>query len=304
MEHQHQSAISTKTQVRLAIAVLITLGFACVEYYVGLISNSLALMADSAHMAVDSIGLLLAFIAAYLSTKPATNTFTYGFGRIQMLAALINLILLSVVIIHILVDAFHRFSNTLEVNIHQMAPVALFGLIINVVIYFVLRDKNSTTNMKAAQLHVLGDMIGSMGALVGAAIIYFTQWHIVDPIVSIFICIILTRMTVKLAKRVLHQATDGVPPGIDIEDVTKVILACDDTLVNIHDIHIWQSCDKYISLTAHVETTKLNSEWNNILYKIHTDLIPFNITHITIQPEFMGGYCNLMENIKEESHAN
>lgn len=303
MEHQHQSSVSTKTQAKLALAVILTLSFAAVEYFVGLISNSLALMADAGHMMVDSIGLLLAFIAAYLSTKPANNTFTYGFGRIQMLAALINLMLLTLVIIHILMDAFERFSNTLQVNVSQMAPVAALGLVINIAVYFVLRDKNSTTNMKAAQLHVLGDMIGSIGALIGATIIYFTQWHIVDPIISIFICIILARMTITLAKRVLYQATDGVPPGIDVEEVTQAILGCDSSLENIHDIHIWQSCDKYISLTAHVETTSLNSEWNHILYKIHTELKHYGISHITIQPEFLGGYCDLVYNAGDKSHA-
>lgn len=301
MKHQHQATVPKKTQCKLAIAVFLTLGFAAVEYIVGKLSNSLALIADAGHMITDSLGLFLALIAGMLSSRPANKKFTYGYGRIQMLAALINILLLSAVVIHILADAFFRLYNPVMVDIYQMAPVAALGLVINIAVFFVLHDKQATSNMKAAQLHVLGDMLGSIGALIGAGLIYLFGWHIIDPIISILICIILSKMILKLGRRVMYQATDGVPPHIDIKDVEAAILNSDPSLKSIHDIHIWQSCDKYISLTAHVETSALNSNWNNILYNIHDALQTYDIEHITIQPEFGGGYCDLETNTTQET---
>lgn len=292
MKHHHQTVVPKKTQFKLAVAVFLTLSFAAAEYIVGKLSNSLALTADAGHMVTDSIGLLLALIAGILSTRPANKKFTYGYGRIQMLATLINILLLSAVVTHILTDALIRLYNPATVDIYQMVPVAALGLVINVAVFFVLRDKQATSNMKAAQLHVLGDMLGSIGALIGAGLIYLFNWHIIDPIVSILICTILSNMILKLGRRVMYQVTDGVPPHIDIKEVETIILRSDSSLKKIHDIHIWQSCDKYISLTAHVETSVLNSNWNNILYNIHHALQAYNIEHITIQPEFEGGYCD------------
>ncbi len=302
MQHDHSAAgLPKQSSGKLISAVIVTFGFATIEYVTGIVTGSLALKADAGHMVVDSMSLVVALVSALIATKTANERYTFGFSKIQIPAAIINILLIVLIIFHIGADAIQRFSDPVSVSATGMLPVAILGLIVNVAVFFLLHDKNANTNIRAAQLHVLGDMLGSIGAIIGALLIIAFGWQWIDPLISVGICLMLLSMTVKLSKRVANDAIDGVPEGIDVPAVSATILSVDPSLKRIHDLHIWKSCDKYISLTAHVETNRLNTDWNDILFRIHQALKMHGIEHVTIQPEALGGYCDIHTE-KPEKH--
>lgn len=291
MQHQHFSHHEAGYNGKIFTALVVILLFAGIEYVVGRMSGSLALVADAGHMVTDGVALLIALGASLLSARPSSAKFTYGFGRLKLLSSLINVILIFTVIMNIASDAFSRLENQVVVDIYQMAPVAALGLLVNIATFFILHSKDESMNMKAVRLHVMGDMLGSIGALIGAAVIYFTDWHIVDTGISLFLCFVLLSMGIRLSKDIIYQSVDGVPPNVSTEKVKAIILDSDPVVTDIHDLHIWQSCDKYISLTAHIDVKHMPDNWNEILYKLHRELKDDGIEHITIQPEILGGYC-------------
>lgn len=285
MEHDHSgNKINKSKHNKIKLAFFITLIFALVEFLTGEYFNSLALIADAGHMVTDSIALLIASIAIYLSSKPATEKYTFGIGKVEVAAAIINLILIFVVIIDIGYEAYTRINTDIVINASGVILVATLGLFINIIVFFMLHYGYENLNTKAAKLHVIGDLIGSIAAIISGLIIYFYGLVIFDPIMSAIVCLILLKMSFTLTKSILHTILDAVPENIDINILQKEIIDIDEKIISIHDIHIWKSSDKEISLTAHIDLKDLTT-WNDILIKINKKLLEHKITHVTVQPE-------------------
>lgn len=270
----------------LKIVIFLTFGFALIEFIGGHLFNSLALISDAAHMLTDSSSLLIALIMAYLARRPADHNHSYGHGRSEVIGALVNAMFMFAIIIYIFVEAVARFQNPVEVKAIQMMIVASIGLLINIGVFYVLQKDNDNVNIKAALLHVLGDLLGSVAAIGAAIIIYFTGWNIADPILSVLVGIILIPSTFNLVKKSLHILAEGVPEHVDFYEVGKK-LEMIENVESVHDLHIWTIDSKNLALTAHIHMSDV-SLWPKVLEDCQKMLYEqYNIVHVTLQPEMV-----------------
>lgn len=263
--------------------MIITLGFAFVEVIAGYLSGSLALMSDAGHMLTDSTSLALGAIAAWIANKPMTRKLTYGFGRAEVLAALINSVLMLVVIAGIVYAAIGRFQAPSHVEGGTVTLVALVGLIINIVVAFILSRDSHNLNTRAALLHVIGDLLGSVAAMASGIVIIFTGWMLIDPILSVGISVLILYSTIHMLGETLRVIMEGVPNHLQL-DVIRNSIAQTQGVSSIEDLHIWMVSSRQTALSAHVIIEDFN-HWHALLDELHEKLHhDFNIDHITIQP--------------------
>lgn len=274
-----------KTNARaLGIAVTLTLGFAAVEFFAALWSGSIALMADAGHMVTDSTALFLALVAQWIARRPPTATRSYGDGRIEALAAFVNSFVMLGLVAWIAIEAMSRFSSPHEIAGEAVMVVAAMGLLINIVVAWVLSKDQDSLNTKAALVHVLGDLLGSVAALVSGAVIFLTGWTPIDPLLSLFVCGLILKSTVSLLKNSYRILMEHVPEHIDFEAVGRD-LANMSGVIRAHNLHIWETSPGQVTLTAHLELDRLD-HWPAELPKIQTMLRDkHGIDHATIQPE-------------------
>jgi cobalt-zinc-cadmium efflux system protein len=236
----------------LLIAAGLTAGFMVAEVVGGLLTDSLALLADAGHMLSDSFSLFLALGAVALAARPATARRTYGFKRAEILAALINGILLVVVSVWIVVEAISRIGNPPEVLGGWMLVVAVAGLLVNLIAAWVLaRSAGESLNVKAALRHVLADVAGSVGVILAALIILATGWELADPIVSIVISVLIAASAWSILRDSVDVLLEAAPPGIDTEEIGYAMAALPG-VEQVHDLHIWQITSGMPMLSAHV----------------------------------------------------
>ena len=280
--HSHSHSNNRKV---LLIALLLTSCFMLVEVVGGVLSGSLALIADAGHMLTDAGALLLAFSALSWSNKPADSKRTFGYARLQVLAAFANGIALIALTVWIIVEAITRFHSPQPIESLTMLVVALIGLAVNLVVFKLLHGASEgNINIRGAMLHVMGDLLGSVGAIIAAILIYFKGWLWADPILSVFVSLLILKSAWRLIKESAHILLEGSPGNIDIESIKKS-LASLDKVVNIHHVHLWCLNEQktMISLHANIEPT---SEPDMILASIKQVLHDqFNIEHATIQIE-------------------
>jgi cobalt-zinc-cadmium efflux system protein len=206
---------------RLIWALLLTLGFAAVEAVTGFWSGSLALLGDAGHMVTDSASLALAAFAAWISKRPPTQRHTYGYGRVETLAALANVLFMVVVVVGISVMAVRRILEPGVVNGEAVTIVAALGLLLNIGVAWLLMHGEQTMNTRGALLHVLGDLLGSVAALVSGAVIMWTGWMTVDPLLSLLICALMLVSSLRLLREVLQALMEGVPVSLSTEEVGR-----------------------------------------------------------------------------------
>lgn len=282
-DNHHHSEIENRKV--LLIAVILTFIFMLVEFFGGLISRSLALISDSGHMFSDSVSLFLAYFAIFISTKKADKHKTYGYKRIETITAFVNGITLVVVSILIFKEGISRLFNPVPVNFQQLIIIASIGLIINIIVAFLLfKNSKHNLNIKGAMIHVIGDLLGSIGAIGAGLIIMFTGWLYADPLISFFIAFLILFSTFDLLKETFHLLMEGTPRHIKLETVENVMLS-DEDVINVHDLHIWSLDDSKIMLSGHIVIKEITKS-EAIVDKI-TNLLKekFNIQHSTLQVE-------------------
>lgn len=278
-----------KEQTALKTAIILTFSYAIVEAVAGWYSGSLALISDAGHMITDVAALLLAWFAGIFMQRPASKNHSYGFLRIEVVTALINSIFMVAVIAGIIYEAIDRIWNHTEVQGGLVFIVALVGLIVNLIVISLLHhgEEHKNLNTRAALVHVIGDLLGSVAAILAGIIIYFTGWMIVDPLLSMVICVIVIRSVYELLKESFLVLMEGVPKNIDLHEVKEFITSIP-KVIDISDLHVWNLSSGYVLLTAHVKIDdRDNSYWSDILQQLHVGLVEkFGIEHITIQPDF------------------
>jgi cobalt-zinc-cadmium efflux system protein len=284
----HDAAIGharAKTNARaLGIAVALTLGFAAVEFFAALYSGSIALMADAGHMVTDSTALFLALVAQWMARRPPTATRSYGDGRIEALAAFVNSLAMVGLALWIAIEAMSRFNSPHEIAGQTVMLVAGVGLLINIIVAWVLSKDQDSLNTKAALVHVLGDLLGSVAALVSGAVIYLTGWTPIDPLLSLFVCALILKSTASLLKSSYGILMEHVPSHIDFEAVGRDLSNVQGVL-RVHNLHIWETSPGHATLTAHLELQGLD-HWAQELPKIQAMLREkHGIDHATLQPE-------------------
>lgn len=265
-------------------ALVLTVLFAAVEAVSGWASGSLTLLGDAGHMITDATALGLALLATWIAKRPPSPRHTFGLGRAEVVAAMANGLLMFIIVASIVVTAVERLQTPHPVSGGVVMGVAAAGLAVNLLVAYILSRGERTLNIRAALLHVMGDVLGSIAALAAGAVVYYTGWTPIDPLLSLLICIIILVSSVKLMADSIHVIMEGVPPGIDLNEVGRA-LAGIDGVHSVHDLHIWMLSSGTVMLSAHVIVDDLN-RWERLLNDLHGLLQDrFNITHATLQPE-------------------
>ena len=251
--HDHSHAVVTEGNARkLTIALILTSTFLVIEVIAGLITQSLALLSDAAHMFTDAAALAIALAAIKIAKRPADNKRTFGYQRFEILAALFNASMLFFVAIYILYEAYQRFTQPPEIQSVGMLIVASLGLVINLISMKILMSSAAESlNMKGAYLEVLSDALGSVGVIIGAVIIYYTNWYWVDTIIAVAIGFWVLPRTWILLKQSINILLEGVPEEVDIEKLRNDLLALDG-VESIHQLKVWAITSKNIHLTVHL----------------------------------------------------
>jgi cobalt-zinc-cadmium efflux system protein len=280
-DHSHHSATTGRS---LAWAFALTVVFAAVEAVGGWWSGSLALLGDAGHMITDATALGLATFAAWVAHQPPSARHSYGLVRAEVVAALVNGLFMMLVVIGIGYQAIQRLNDPQPVSGGPVMAIATLGLIVNAVVATILHRGEQTLNTRAALLHVIGDLLGSIAALIAGAVIFLTDWTPIDPLLSLLICALILFSGLRLLRDVLHVIMEGVPPYIDLPTVGKA-LAGVAQVRSIHDLHIWTLASGHIALSAHVVVTDM-THWDMILGDMRVLLHDrFAIDHVTLQPE-------------------
>jgi cobalt-zinc-cadmium efflux system protein len=284
--HHHHPHARPGSAAALYGALALTLCFAAVEAVGGWWAGSLALLGDAGHMFSDAVALGLAALAVWFSRQPPSARHTYGLVRAEVVAALFNGLLMLAVVVGIVVEAIERLRAPESVPVAGgvVTVVALIGLAINVAVAFMLSRGDGGLNTRGALLHVMGDLMGSVAALIAGAVIYFTGWTPIDPILSMAICALILFSTVKLLREALHVLMEGVPPNINLEAV-GFDMARVPGVASVHELHIWALSSGVPSLSAHV-VLRERASWGRVLAEMQTLLRErYDIEHVTLQPE-------------------
>lgn len=281
-DHTHEHSGS---QRRLVIASGITASYMVIEVVGGIAFNSLALLADAGHMLSDAMALGLSWLAIEIGRRSPTDRHTYGFRRTEILAALVNGLTLWAIVAMIFYEAAHRFYNPPQVQGLGMMIVAAIGLAVNLLMAGLLyKGSRETLNVKGAFLHVISDALGSVGAIVAAAIILLTGFNWVDPLVSVLIGLLILYSSWGLVKESVNILLEGVPAEVDLAEVEKTIVA-QNGICCVYDLHVWSITSNRHALSAHVVLSD-GAERENVLKQVNILLMKrFRIDHTTIQIE-------------------
>ncbi|RRJ63355.1 cation transporter [Paenibacillus oralis] len=271
----------------LTIALIITVGIMFLEFFGGLVTGSLALLSDSGHMLNDASSLVLSLVAVWFATKPASPNKTYGFYRFEILAALFNGITLFVVAGFILWEAYERLLEPRAVASGSMMLIACIGLLANILSAWSLMrkgDVKNNINLRSAYLHILGDALGSVGAIVAGLIMMIFGWYIADPIISVLVAVLILKGAWGVIKHTVHILMEGTPVTVNQAEV-KETLESIEGVTDVHDLHIWTITSGLDSLSCHI-LIKDNQDNQRILQQaIRLIQEKFKIQHTTIQIE-------------------
>jgi cobalt-zinc-cadmium efflux system protein len=276
---------AARHQKRLAWALALTAGYMVAEVAGALITGSLALLADAAHMLTDAGGLALALIAIRFSRREPTALKSYGFMRGEILAALLNAVVLLLLTAYILWEAYQRFLNPPEILGWPMLAVACVGLVVNLASMKLLSaGAEESLNVKAAYFEVFSDMLGSLGVILAAAIIMLTGWTLADPIVGAAIGLFIVPRTWRLMNQAVHILLEGVPAHVDLDDLRQALVAIDG-VKEVSDLHVWTITSGVDAMSCHLVVTDMNDA-RRVLRTTRSMLKErHNIDHITVQIE-------------------
>ena len=272
---------------RVQIALALTGTFMLVEVAGGILSGSLALLADAGHMLTDTMALALSAVAFRMSSRPADAKRSYGYQRFQILAAFVNGLSLLVIVGWILVEAIQRIVQPSPVMGQTMLIVATAGLAVNVIVFLILHGGDQENlNMRGAALHVLGDLLGSIAAVTAALIILSTGWMPIDPLLSVGVAMLIFRSAWHLVKRSGHILLEGAPEWLDVDEMQSKIVAGNPEVREIHHVHVWGLTPQHLMLTMHVALQQIESDTTATVRSIK-DLLKteYGINHSTIEVE-------------------
>ncbi len=267
-------------------AMLLTGLFTIAEIIGGLLSGSLALLADAGHMVTDTAALAIAWGAARLSQRPTDRLRSYGYQRLQVIAALMNSIGFIGIVVWIMVEAFHRLQRPVEVLGGPMLVVAVIGLAVNLIVLRLLHGGHRhDLNVKAAMLHVIGDLLGSVAAISAAAVILLTGWMPIDPLLSVLVALLILRSALGVVRQSLHILLEGTPQDFDREALERALVEGMPGVSGIHHVHVWSLSPEKPLLTMHVDVADV-SDYRQTLLEIQRLLREdFGIHHATVQIE-------------------
>lgn len=274
---------------KLLWATLLNFIITIAEVIGGLLSNSLALLSDALHNFSDGVAVFIAYIANKVSHRSASERKTFGYKRIEILAALFNAVVLVAISIYLFYEAYKRFRNPVEIKAGLMMIVAIIGLLANIGAMLLLhKDSSRNINVKAAYLHLLGDTLSSVAVIIGGILIYYFNITWIDPLVTVVIGVYILKETFEILKETIDILMQSTPSELDLQEIKNQIEKLDN-VSNIHHVHAWKINEKEIHFEAHVDinedlplhkTSPIRTSIENIL------TMQFGISHVTIQFEY------------------
>ncbi|WKZ34263.1 MAG: cation diffusion facilitator family transporter [Anaerolineales bacterium] len=295
-DHSHIGDLTQQTTKRLALSLTLTALFVLVEVAAGIWGNSLALLTDAAHNFTDVIALGLSWYALRITAKPANAGKTFGYHRVGILVALVNSTTLILIALGIFYEAWRRFISPAEVNAPVLIGVGIAAFIINLVTaLLVKKGSENDLNLRSAFLHLMGDVLSTLGAVIAGVLIFFTNWNWLDPLVSVLIGVFILWSAWGILRQSIHILLESTPANIDVPKMLKDICAVEGVL-GIHDLHVWSINENLRLLSAHVVTDNIPvSEGTSIQQTIYEILATsYNIQHTTLQLECEGCHENLL----------
>jgi cobalt-zinc-cadmium efflux system protein len=304
--HDHARGASER---RMWIVFGLTATFFVVEVVGGILTNSLALLSDAAHMFTDVMALAIAITAIRLSRLPADRKRTFGYHRFEILAAALNAVLLFLVALYILYEAYQRWVEPPAIESLGMLVVAVAGLVVNLIgMRLLAGGAEANLNVKGAYLEVWADALGSVGVIIGALIVYFTGWTRADPLIAVLIALWVLPRAWMLFRQSVNVLLEGVPEGLDLPAIDGRLRAVSGVR-DVHDLHIWAIGSGKASLTAHLILDSAQADVQRVLNDA-SDLLQreFGLTHTTLQAEFEhcdpdGNACALEAHAVTDPHA-
>lgn len=289
--HSHDYGRQTGRERVLAGALVLTLLFMAIEFIGGWLSKSLALIADAGHMFTDAAALALALAAVHFANRASDSKRSFGYQRLQVLATFVNGLALLVIVGWIAFEAINKFLTPQPIDAKLMLVVATLGAIVNIVVFFMLKSgakdgHGEDMNISAATLHVLGDLLGSIGATVGAVVILYTGWTPIDPLLSVLLCLLIVRSAWALVRKSTHILLEGAPDWLDVAKLRATLQEHIPAITDVHHVHCWSLSPRENLLTLHA-TVSTEADHNAILAQSqHVLAEKFGITHATIQLEY------------------
>lgn len=284
--HHHHIPSGVNKERALLIPLILTGAYFLVEAVGGVITGSLALISDAAHMLSDVTALAIAYVAIKMGKKAPDDNRTFGYERFEILAAAFNTILLFIIAFYILYEAYLRINKPPEIQSIGMLIIASIGLVVNLISMRMLHaGKDESLNLKGAYLEVWSDALGSLGVIIGALSIQFFHWMWVDSLIAVLIGFWILPRTWVLLKETMNILLEGVPPGIELKTIRSELLQFE-AVKDIHELHVWAISNHKVSLTAHVVVDKKVSH-EQLISDINMHLATeFNICHTTLQIEY------------------
>lgn len=285
----HRHAHRAVERKRLILTMALTGSTMVIEIVGGILTGSLALLSDAGHMLTHFFALLVSFIAIRLASLPTHPRRSFGLYRIEVLAALLNGITLLVITGFIFYEAVIRLLHPAPIKELPMFVVAVIGLVVNLASAVILLDVGkSDLNVRSAFLHMLGDTASSVGIVIGAIVIYFTGWYVIDPLLSILIAVVILIWSWNLLRDSINILLETAPKHIDIEEVISAIREEAPEITEVHDVHIWEITSQMYSMTAHLifRDDCSVSECARVFERLHDPLLKkFQISHVNFSPE-------------------
>lgn len=287
--HTKHYKLQSGSRKTILISIVLTLIFALLELFGGIISGSLALVSDSFHMFSDVGALLFSMIAIFYASKKPNKKFTYGYLRLEVISAFVNGIALLAIAVGIIYEGINRFFKPSEIDFYLMITIAIIGLIINIVLTIVLVNslkKENNLNVRSAMWHFLGDLLNSVGVIIAGIIVKITGLVVFDTIISIVISIVIFMGGYKICKEAYFILMEAVPEGLDIDEIRNSILKVEGVR-DIHEFHLWSISSGLYSLSFHVVLMPLDELNDYVIINNITDLLrnEYGIDHVTIQIE-------------------
>ena len=305
-DHSHAPTVTRDNERKVLLSFSLIFTFMVVEVVGGLMSGSLALLADAGHMLTDAIALALAYLAFRFGRRMADSRRTFGYLRFEVIAGFINAVTLFAIVGWILYEAWERFQQPHAVLAGPMFWVAVAGLLINILVFWILtRGDTEHVNIKGAALHVMGDLLGSVGAVGAAIIIYLTGWTPIDPILSVLVSLLILRSAWKLLGKSLHILLEGAPDNAAPDMVTAHLKETVAGLAEVSHIHVWQITSGRTLATLHVRPVS-DGQARTVVGAVERELKSmFSIEHPTVAVDWNDGsaVCSLSAAAPANDHA-
>jgi cobalt-zinc-cadmium efflux system protein len=303
--HSHFGDLANQTTKRLALSLGLTAAFVVIEIIAGVFGNSLALLTDAAHNFTDVIALGLSWYAVKLATQPAHAGKTFGYHRVGILVALVNSTTLVLISLGIFYEAWHRFIFPSEVNAPILIGVGMIAFLINAgTAWLVKNGSEHDLNLRSTFLHLMGDVMSTLGAVIAGIIIAFTNWNWLDPLVSVLIGVFILWNAWSILRQSIHILLESTPESIDVDSMVDDLLKVDGVR-GVHDLHVWSINENLRALSAHIITNDIHVSVGVSIQRDLNEILAhkYNIRHATLQLECEGYHENILFcNISEHHH--